>query len=240
MNAPTLTSANRNLPVRANNNTERMLEGAEFIFGQYREAQNILAQAKEDLIIDTVTDALDDARRAGNTNIPTCTEWLWVSATKSKGTRGIELIMKKEGLVVVPPPVSPPTTVVSKDEEPNDRIEDVSGVNTRGNFMKNNEPVEGVISQAGDQDTFQIEVLAGSTFTIDLSPASGQDYDLYLFSSGARRLERSWNGGDDAEQIVHTATGSNTVFYVRVEGYDGASSATPYTLNVVFTPPRVN
>lgn len=55
------------------------------------------------------------------------------------------------------------------------------------------------------------------------------DYDLELYSSNGTLLGTSANGGTTNEGIYYNASGTGT-YYVKVFGYNGASSSTAYTI----------
>lgn len=236
---PILTQRNRRLAVRDNNDREKMLAGANFVFEQYRDSQNVLAQAKSGLVRDVVNDALRDARRAGNTNVPECSQWEWVPATKSKGTRGMEFVMERDGfdpnspIIITPPP--PPPVTSGNDEEPNDRIEDVQGAQARGNQLENGMDLQGAISQRGDEDTFRVKVHRGAKVKVELTPPAGQDYDLYVYDSTFSTVDASTTQSPGAkEELEFTAPGNRTVFYVRVRPRGTANSTEPYTVRATW------
>jgi hypothetical protein len=87
------------------------------------------------------------------------------------------------------------------------------------------------INPSGDVDWFRVTEDAGFTLTITLDQLPA-DYDVELYNSSGTFLAGSYNGGTIAESITYTAptTGS---YYIRVDGFSGASSSTnSYRLTV--------
>ncbi len=81
-----------------------------------------------------------------------------------------------------------------------------------------------------DVDWFSIDQDQGFSIqiTLDNLPA---DYDLELFSQNGTRVAQSGNDGTAAESINYTAGGTQR-YYVKITGYQGAASDTPYRLRV--------
>lgn len=133
----------------------------------------------------------------------------------------------------VPVPVTPPAPPADVTEtEPNDEIRNVRGSRAGSNQLTAGEPAIGVIDSRSDADIFRVEIPRGGTLNIRMQPPRGQDYDVALLNSEGVSVRELENGGDDAEETTFTPTDSRTVFYIKVFGYDGASSDKPYTLTV--------
>ena len=94
-----------------------------------------------------------------------------------------------------------------------------------------NTDVKGLISPSGDLDHYKFVITTGGTATITLTTLPF-DYDIRLYSSdGVTQLAISQNGGTTSETITRTYTAGT--YYVRVYGFNNATSATLcYTLRV--------
>lgn len=109
-------------------------------------------------------------------------------------------------------------------------------ISTANTISTNGTNLRGYISSTTDTDYFKIGVPAGRTLVVFLTPASGKDYDLYLYNSSGTLLTKSEYGAGIREQVIWQNTGSATVFvYARVLGYNGAYSTTsPYALKTIW------
>ncbi len=94
-----------------------------------------------------------------------------------------------------------------------------------------NTDVKGLINTTTDNDYYKFVVTTGGTATITLSTLPA-DFDLRLYSSnGTTQLAISQNTGTTTETITRTYTAGT--YYIRVNGFNGANSATVcYTLRV--------
>ncbi|MCF6137488.1 M4 family metallopeptidase [Pseudalkalibacillus berkeleyi] len=89
------------------------------------------------------------------------------------------------------------------------------------------------IWSSSDVDYFKFDAVDSGNISVSLSNLPG-DYDVYLYNSAGSLLAQSENGGTTSESISYSATGAGT-FYVKVVGYNGASStSTAYALNVTY------
>lgn len=90
-------------------------------------------------------------------------------------------------------------------------------------------------SSSDNDDYYQVNLLAGHTLTVDMTgpTASGQDYDLYLYSSGGTQLASS-TGSSTTEHLSYKNTNVSAAktLYLRVNRYNSYSSKTPYTLTL--------
>lgn len=89
--------------------------------------------------------------------------------------------------------------------------------------------ISAYICPAGDIDWYKVSTTSTSKnvrVTLNNLPA---DYDLYLYSSSLTLLAKSENGGTTAEVVKYNGTGAAT-YYIRVIGYNNATSASPYKL----------
>ncbi len=93
-----------------------------------------------------------------------------------------------------------------------------------------NTDIKGTISSSTDLDYYKFVVTTGGTATITLTTLPA-DYDMRLYSSNGRtQLAISQNGGTTSESISRTYTAGT--YYIKVYGYNGATSTTCYTLRV--------
>ena len=109
-------------------------------------------------------------------------------------------------------------------------------VSTNGTFggaatIPFNTDIKGLINPVNDVDFYKFVITTGGTATVTLTTLPG-DYDLQLLSSnGTTQLAISQNGSTTSETISRTYTAGT--YYLRVYGYNGATSATVcYTLKV--------
>ena len=84
--------------------------------------------------------------------------------------------------------------------------------------------ITGTIGTATDQDWFKVTVGAGRTLTLNLTSPAGKDYDLYLLNASGTLIKYSATLGG-TESITYTNAGSAAVFFVRVQGFNGAYDA---------------
>ncbi|MBC8044050.1 MAG: DNA/RNA non-specific endonuclease [Rhizobacter sp.] len=101
--------------------------------------------------------------------------------------------------------------------------------------------VTGVIYNSSDVDHYGFSVSAGQAISLGMTVPSGKDYDVYLLNSSGSQVAYSENGTSASEAINYTASSAGT-YYIKVIGYNGASSTTAQysiSLNVTggSTPP---
>jgi hypothetical protein len=115
--------------------------------------------------------------------------------------------------------------------EPNESLAAAAAVST-------GTALSAAITTTTDQDWFKVTLGATSNFNISLTGLAG-DYDLVLYNSAGTQLAISENAGTASESITTSSSAAGT-YYVKVFGYNGASSATCYSLNIgatAVTPP---
>lgn len=96
-----------------------------------------------------------------------------------------------------------------------------------------NSNFNGLITPSTDVDWFKIVTTSSATrVKVDLTTLPA-DYDMVLYkSNGTTKLATSANGGTTSETLKYNATTAGT-YYLKVYGYNGATSATScYTLRV--------
>lgn len=89
------------------------------------------------------------------------------------------------------------------------------------------------ISSSTDVDYFKITTTATSNLAVNLAGPSGVDYDLYVYNSSGTQI----GAGESAtatETISLSGQAAGT-YYIKVVGYNGANSATCYTLTATAT-----
>ncbi len=90
-------------------------------------------------------------------------------------------------------------------------------------------------SSSDNDDYYRVNLLAGHTITVNMTgpTASGQDYDLYLYSSAGTQLASS-TGSSTTEHLSYKNTNVSATkrLYLRVNRYYSYSSKTPYTLTL--------
>lgn len=93
-------------------------------------------------------------------------------------------------------------------------------------------PYNGLISSTSDEDWYKINAGAGSIkVTLTNLPA---DYELHLLDTNGTVVGSSTSGGTTSESISYY-TSSNATFYIKVYGYNGATSSTQaYNLTATF------
>lgn len=93
--------------------------------------------------------------------------------------------------------------------------------------------ISAAISSSTDQDYYAVNVSTAGTHVFSLAGPSGVDYDLYIYNSAGTGLG-SGTGSTATESVTLNSLAAGT-YTVRVFGYNGANSATCYTLNVART-----
>jgi len=111
--------------------------------------------------------------------------------------------------------------------EPNDSMSSAYGPLTSGSTYNS------YIASSSDVDYYKFTTSQTGAISVNLSNLPG-DYDLYLYNSSGSLLKSSTNGGTTSESISYSASTTGT-FYVKVIGYNGASStSTAYALKVTY------
>lgn len=89
------------------------------------------------------------------------------------------------------------------------------------------------ISSATDVDYFKIVTTATTSNVFSLAGPSGVDYDLYIYNSAGTQIG-SGTSGTATESVSLTGQAAGT-YYIKVIGYNGANSATCYTITATAT-----
>jgi hypothetical protein len=84
------------------------------------------------------------------------------------------------------------------------------------------------ITTATDIDIFKITTTATSSIVYNLVGPSGVDYDLTIFNSAGTQIGSS--AGTTATETVSLTSQAAGTYYIQVIGYNGAFSATCYTI----------
>lgn len=90
--------------------------------------------------------------------------------------------------------------------------------------------VSAAISSGTDQDYFKVTTTSVGTYQFALAGPSGVDYDLNVYNSAGTLIGSG--AGSTATETISIANLAVGTYTVRVFGYNGANSATCYTLNV--------
>lgn len=89
------------------------------------------------------------------------------------------------------------------------------------------------ISTATDVDYFKITTTATSNIVYNLAGPSGVDYDLYVYNSSGTQIGAGETAtATESVSLTSQAAGS---YYIKVIGYNGATSATCYTITATAT-----
>jgi len=86
------------------------------------------------------------------------------------------------------------------------------------------------ISTSTDVDYYRIVTSATANNTYSLVGPSGVDFDMYVYNSAGTQIG-SGTSGSATETVTINSQAAGT-YYVRIIGYNGANSATCYTLRV--------
>ena len=90
-----------------------------------------------------------------------------------------------------------------------------------------NTTVNGTMASSTDSDYFRVNLPAGKTLKVTMTPNSTSDYDLELYSSTGTKLTSSTNGTGAADIVSNSNTGSTVkVLYAKVIYYSGGTGAT--------------
>jgi hypothetical protein len=89
------------------------------------------------------------------------------------------------------------------------------------------------ISSATDIDYYKITTTASSSIVYNLVGPSGVDYDLYVFNSAGTQIGSG--AGATATETVSLSSQAAGTYYIKVIGYNGANSATCYTIKATST-----
>ena len=90
------------------------------------------------------------------------------------------------------------------------------------------------ISTTTDIDYYSITTTTTSNIVYNLAGPSGVDYDLYVYNSSGTQIGAS-EGTTATESVSLTSQAAGT-YYIKVVGYNGANSATCYTITATASP----
>ncbi len=124
--------------------------------------------------------------------------------------------------IVASPPLG------NNEVEPNDSRSAANAVPTPATWNGN-------MGASTDNDYFVVNLPAGRTLTVTLTPNSSSDYDLYVYNASGTQLGKSERGSGLVDTV--TLTNSTTAAaqrYVRVKYYSGGTGASNgrYTLGL--------
>jgi bacillolysin len=89
------------------------------------------------------------------------------------------------------------------------------------------------ISSTTDIDYYKIVTTSSSNNVYNLVGPSGVDYDLYIYNSSGTQIGAGETG--TATETVSLNTQAAGTYYIKVVGYNGANSATCYTIKATAT-----
>ncbi len=89
------------------------------------------------------------------------------------------------------------------------------------------------ITTTTDIDYYQITTTATSNIVYNLVGPGGVDYDLYIYNSAGSQIGSSL--GSTATETVSLTSQAAGTYYIKVIGYNGANSATCYTIKATAT-----
>ena len=89
------------------------------------------------------------------------------------------------------------------------------------------------ISSTTDIDYFKIVTTGTTSNVFNLVGPSGVDYDLYIYNSAGTQIGSST--GTTATETVSLTSQAAGTYYIKVIGYNGANSATCYTIKATAT-----
>ncbi len=89
------------------------------------------------------------------------------------------------------------------------------------------------ISSTTDIDYYKITTTASSNIVYNLVGPSGVDYDLYIYNSSGTQIGAGETS--TATETVTLNTQAAGTYYIKVVGYNGANSATCYTIKATAT-----
>ncbi|MBL7748507.1 MAG: T9SS type A sorting domain-containing protein, partial [Chitinophagaceae bacterium] len=90
------------------------------------------------------------------------------------------------------------------------------------------------ITTATDNDYFRVVTTATSNNTFSLVGPSGVDFDMTIFNSAGTQIGSGTSAS--ATETVSLSSQPAGTYYIRVFGYNGAFSATCYTITATVTP----
>ena len=105
--------------------------------------------------------------------------------------------------------------------------EDNGSIATSNGPVGNGTAVSGTISSSSDDDYFWFDVDTAGNINISVAIGSSADLDWYLYNSSGTQVDRGYTVSNPEAGSYTASVGR---YYVRVDGYNGATSS--YTLTV--------
>ncbi len=129
----------------------------------------------------------------------------------------------------IPVTVSNTTTGVS-EVEPNNTSSTAQALTSSGALVK------ATLASSTDVDFFVVDLAAGKSLTVSLSPNASSDYDLYVYNSSMVLVGSSEKPKGMEDAVTVTNTGTTTLKrYLKVVYYSGLSGANgAYDLKATF------
>lgn len=93
---------------------------------------------------------------------------------------------------------------------------------------------QAAISTSTDNDYFRIVTTGTTNNVFTLAGPSGVDYDMTIYNSGGTSIGTGTSGS--ANETVTLNNQAAGTYYIRIYGYNGANSATCYTITATATP----
>jgi serine protease len=104
--------------------------------------------------------------------------------------------------------------------EPND-------TRSAANYQSAPGTLNATMGATSDQDWFSLDLPAGRTLSVTMTPNSSSDYDLYVYNSNGTLIGSSEKGTGAVDSVSVTNTGSSTFKrYVKVIYYSGGIGST--------------
>jgi hypothetical protein len=79
----------------------------------------------------------------------------------------------------------------------------------------------GYIDSTDINDYYKVYVNSGQTISVDMTPPTGSDFDLYLYDSSQYQVDSSAYGGSQTDSVSDTAT-VDGYYYIYVEHWSGS------------------
>ena len=137
------------------------------------------------------------------------------------GTGLLDAKLAIDKLIGVPPP--------GGETEPNNTMGTANYKSAPGTFAA-------TMGSSTDQDWFSLDLPAGRTLSVTMTPNASSDYDLYVYNSAGTLIGSSERSSGLVDSVTVTNTGSSTFKrYVKVVYYSGSTgSAGTYSLKLAW------
>ncbi|MEM2878929.1 MAG: pre-peptidase C-terminal domain-containing protein, partial [Candidatus Hadarchaeales archaeon] len=95
-----------------------------------------------------------------------------------------------------------------------------------GNYLSNATAIlagsgTGYIDSTDTDDYYKVNLIAGQTISVSMTPPTGSDFDLSLYDASQWEVDSSLLGGSQTDMVSYTATSSG-YHYIRVYLYEGS------------------